>query len=936
MATKSFYATGRLLPANAKNPSKLTAERIDRITANDNLSAALGPGMPMTATPLDDTGLPRRFYYNPGYNLTPNANNGRIDFQTLRDTSRMYGLLRKCIEIRKNEMARLPWQILPKRGSSREKLQLMRANKAKIQKMEDFFEYPDRERTWSEWMRSVIEDHLVVDAATIYKRKTLGNTLYSLEQLDGTLIKPLLDLRGRRPVPPNPAFQQCILGIPREDFTSDELIYALLTPVVDSPYGFSPVEQNLTLYNLCMRWLNWSTAVFTDGSIPQMMLSAPENWTPDQIAELMELRKSIRAGDPRSQRDLEMLPHGVEAIIQNGGQAYLEFSQEIVDYLIDQTAISMDVTRQELGLDPTNSGLGGTGRADVQENVQYRRSLLPLSTWLSQSIFNPILKEFDLTDFKWTWPTLTDLDPAAHTELLKQRVEAGLMTWDDALLELGQEPIGAATYFRLQPADAFLPHDLEKMAAEGGAAAYAQQNAVDLARKEGETQLVISEKQGEIAIKQQAMQAAAQKEQATHEHGLGKEMAVHQGGVDQQAAQVQAQTEMQREQMEHEYHLQEMERKAQLDVYVEQVRTQDERETDDHKNQLDLEKLSQDHNLQLERLERQHGHIMRQTEQEHGHNQVTQGSDQTHDQGMERLKHEHGMAQLQAKHAHEQFQAGEDRDHQHDLARNQHLASLQQFGMQKTHDADQAAEERDHQMDVTREQALTQFAQQHEQHDQQQKLQAQQGQQQSAQSAQDHQQQQAQQAYQYQLQEAAAQNDHGRQSQVRGEDRKHQMDLEKLKAKSKQKTALKGIDLGFDLLPPSEHLYVLVDTALRSVPEAALACLAAADWQFQVSGAQAEDDDGPVPFAVDEVEKTVTLYSGARHFDVLRAAGMALDHTLGHVSLSPGFPIVGPHARTLFGVHFAGYAANRRLVGHQNPALVTFFDALLRVLETYL
>ena len=999
---------GILLPVGAKNVRQLKPQDVDRLIANDNLNEALGPGTPLQPTPIDNTGMPRRFYFPPGVNLTPTPTNGRIDFQTLRDTSRLYGLLRKCIEIRKNEMTRLPWNIMPRRGTPKEKLALMRENRLKIRRMEDFFDFPDKERTWAEWLKSIIEDHLVIDAVAIYKRRTLGGKLYSLEQVDGVTIKVILDIRGRRPVPPNVAYQQVILGTPREDFTSEELIYALLTPVVDSPYGFcydeeteiltregwklfadlrgdeevatrsankefqwqlptayvhqpysgqmfhfhsrsvdllvtpehrmlinsmpsvanggkrrsrgagevlvpanvlaqgynhghkipmtstwegvevldktfallpkeaktvsrvwrgqeqtytlpmgnpgkpvhmsgddycallgaflaegsifkthgieicqmerskgyvayaqlcarimgadvyhtgdrfilprralrdhfaqfghahekfipeevmnatprqlrlfwdaytlgdgsfpprvstsargrkeglntqmttvsaklagqlvevaqklglsasvstrpaaaqhtiqgvacrrreaytvrvrytpsmsfhttettyegtihcvtvpngvvyvrrngkpawsgnSPVEQNLTLYNLCMRWLAWSTAVFTDGSIPQMMLTAPEQWTPDQISELMELRKAIRAGDPRAQRDLEMLPHGVEAIIQNGGQAYLEFSQEIVNFLIDQTCISMDVTRQELGLDPSNSqGLGGSGRADAQENVQYRRSLLPLSTWLSQSLFNPLLKEFGLDDFRWTWPTLTDLDPSAHTVLLKERVEAGLMTWDDALLELGQEPIGANKYFRINPGEAFLPEDLEQMHSAGGTAEYTARNEIKVAKQQGDLQLKQQKAQTEMQTDLQEQQAQHQQDQSQQEHGQGMEMEQHKAGLAKDQAEHQSDLAGQQSQQQAEQ------------------QTQATMQTNEHASGLKQQESDAQHQQELQKLQMGQEH---EASQQEGQQQADQqGAQQEALRSQQEMAYQHQLSLAQASHGH--------------------------------------------------------------------------------------------------------------------------------------------------------------------------------------------------------------------------------------------------------------------------------------------
>lgn len=978
----SVSRKGLLLPAGSRNVRSLQPQDVDRLLANDNLNEALGPGTPLQPTPIDNTGMPRRFYFPPGINLSPTPTNGRIDFQTLRDTSRLYGLLRKCIEIRKNEMTRLPWNIMPRRGTPKEKLALMRENKLKIRRMEDFFDFPDKERTWAEWLKSIIEDHLVIDAVSIYKRRTLGGKLYSLEQVDGSLIKPILDIRGRRPVPPNVAYQQVILGTPREDFTSDELIYALLTPVVDSPYGFSPVEQNLTLYNLCMRWLQWSTAVFTDGSIPQMMLTAPEQWTPDQINELMELRKAIRAGDPRAQRDLEMLPHGVEAIIQNGGQAYLEFSQEIVNYLIDQTCISMDVTRQELGLDPSNSqGLGGSGRADAQENVQYRRSLLPLSTWLSQSLFNPLLKDFGLEDFRWTWPTLTDLDPSAHTVLLKERVEAGLMTWDDALLELGQEPIGANKYFRINPGEAFLPEDLEAMHASGGTAEYTAKNEIKVAREQGELQLKQQKAQAEMQADLQEQQAQHAQDQSQQEHGQGLEMEQHKAGLAkdqaehasdlagqqaQQQAEVQTQATMQTN--EHASSLKQREAEAQHQQEVQKLQMGQEHEVSQQESQQQADQQSQQQEALRSQQEMAYQHQLALAQASHGHGLTMEQQQATHGQAMEQQAAGHGqaleqqeagasqaMAQQEAGHGQkleqqqagaqqameqqaaghgqklEQQASGHDQALEQQEAQAQYAAQAQASGHSQKMEQDEAQGNRQvNQLDIQHEQKLELGEQGHGQ-----KLE-------QAEQGQSHKERLAEQQAQIGDNARDKDNDgemermyYGAQLQdyQEGKSREFEKEMAGPGANAKKKSVKKGVEPEFDVLPPTREQFFLVDSTLREVPPEVTSFLHSRGYRVLVNGGTAEEHGMPVTTDFDPVEKSVTAFHGVRRFGLLNTIGMALDDACGSISASPGFPLrTHPDAHRMFGIHFAGYLSNPALVRHQDPHIAEFMEALLRAL----
>ena len=56
----------------------------------------------------------------------------------------------------------------------------------------------------------LLEDMLVIDAATLYPRYNRGGSLYALDIIDGATIKPLIGEDGRAPEPPDPAYQQIL------------------------------------------------------------------------------------------------------------------------------------------------------------------------------------------------------------------------------------------------------------------------------------------------------------------------------------------------------------------------------------------------------------------------------------------------------------------------------------------------------------------------------------------------------------------------------------------------------------------------------------------------------------------------------------------------------------------------------------------------------
>jgi hypothetical protein len=102
---------------------------------------------------------------------------------------------------------------------------------------------PDRRRSFADWLRMLVEDMLVIDAATLYPRYTRGGSLYSLDIIDGATIKPLIGEDGRAPEAPDPAYQQILHGVPAADFSADELLYLPRNMRAHKLYGLSPVEQ---------------------------------------------------------------------------------------------------------------------------------------------------------------------------------------------------------------------------------------------------------------------------------------------------------------------------------------------------------------------------------------------------------------------------------------------------------------------------------------------------------------------------------------------------------------------------------------------------------------------------------------------------------------------------------------------------------------------
>ena len=177
----------------------------------------------------------RQFDYPFGANLNyvPRSEGG-ISFAELRALADALPLLRAVIETRKDQVAAQNFTV---RARARANLP---DESARIDKALAFLARPDRRRSFGDWLRMLLEDLLVIDAATIYPRYDRGGKLYALDVIDGATIKPLIGEDGRAPEPPDPAYQQVLHGVPAADFSADELLYLPRNARAHRLYGHEP------------------------------------------------------------------------------------------------------------------------------------------------------------------------------------------------------------------------------------------------------------------------------------------------------------------------------------------------------------------------------------------------------------------------------------------------------------------------------------------------------------------------------------------------------------------------------------------------------------------------------------------------------------------------------------------------------------------------
>lgn len=382
------------------------------------VSVPFSPGMPIipgAINPASERGRPdpRRYEFQVAQNI--NITETRlVPFKTLRAAADQIDVLRRCIEVLKSKVTSLEWDITLSDDATEKIIseiggsQIQAMNTARerytedINKARQFWEVPDKANgiIFTDWLNMALEEILVLDAWAVWPQKAVNGDLYGLQVLDGSTIKPLIDDRGMRPMPPYPAYQQILYGFPRSEFsaatevegtdgefTSDELSYMIKNRRTNTIYGYSPTERALPVADLYLRRQQWLRAEYTDGVTPELLMKTDSSFggNPDLLRRYEDIFNNDLAGQLEQRKRVRLLPMGMEPIQFDGyGERFKETFDE---YLVNTICGHYGVMPSEIGFSP-KGGLGGSGHQAGQAESGEVIGSTPLANWIARMITN--------------------------------------------------------------------------------------------------------------------------------------------------------------------------------------------------------------------------------------------------------------------------------------------------------------------------------------------------------------------------------------------------------------------------------------------------------------------------------------------------------------------------------------------------------------------
>ncbi len=373
----------------------------------------------------------RQWDYPSGYNIDI-APAHVVFMQSLRLMAQSWSVLQTIIQTRIDQFMRMPVDI-----QIRDK---PKVKNARIDEIKAFFKKPDGKTLWDPWCRSLLWELLVTDAVSIDTSwRSLDGKPFALTVVDGATIKPLIDDMGRRPDAPSPAYQQLIKGLPMINLTENELLYAPMRPRPQMPiYGYPPTEQIIVNIASGIARETYQAKFWRDGTMPEMIMTTPETWNPQQVAQFQAMFDAIMAGNTQTKSRIRFVPSGMKPFdIKNANGEGLK--ADIDEWLVRVACYAYSVSPSPF-IRQMNRATAQTAQDEAQQE-----GLHPLMTWFKSAIMDRLIQDpacgFGYDDIELVYKPEKQVDPMVEMQTETGYAKEGVKTRNEVRVLLDYEPM---------------------------------------------------------------------------------------------------------------------------------------------------------------------------------------------------------------------------------------------------------------------------------------------------------------------------------------------------------------------------------------------------------------------------------------------------------------------------------------------------------------
>lgn len=387
-----------------------------------------GPGQPVPpGAPAAVEG--RQFQMPISTNTLIQTKTEGIGFGTLRMMADSTDIIRLLIEERKDQLCALDWTIHKKGDDIRGRGKPVQD--AKSHAIETFLCSPDQSQPWHSWLRMLLEDMYVLDAASLYVQRTKGGKLYALRPIDGATIKRVIDGHGWTPAPPLPAYQQILNGIAASDYTTEDLLYLPRNVRANRIYGLSHVEQIIVLAKTWLARQASNLEYYDKGSVPDGFLSASKDWGAQEIARYQELFDMQLSGQLGERRKIKITPNDSKFVATKEPALKSDYDEWLVRiacfcFSVPPIPFIKEMTRATADQSASQSQSGG---------LEFDRR------WVERVVNSIIATQLESPEYEFSFQDRESSDPLERAQIDQIYVTAGVLLPDEVRGDLGLAPL---------------------------------------------------------------------------------------------------------------------------------------------------------------------------------------------------------------------------------------------------------------------------------------------------------------------------------------------------------------------------------------------------------------------------------------------------------------------------------------------------------------
>lgn len=378
-----------------------------------------------------------------------------LNYETLRNFSLYYPVLRACINYRKRQITQLDWAITPREVIVDKKKKEKYKKDAKD--VSQIFKNITGDKTVSfrTFLNKILEDLLVLDAMAVYKRRNRRGGIYGFMPVDASTINIALYEDGTLPQPPDYAYIQKINGQEVAQLTVDDLIYRMMNPRTNSPYGLSPVETLIIIITTALKLSSYNLAYLTEGNVPEGFVELPKDIASDadQLTQWQNAWDAMFSGDPGYQRKIKFLPEGMKwnPIRKAGDMEFERFEK----WLLLNTCSILEVAPQAIGFQFER----GKGATEAEWEIGKERGLYPTANILKEIFDEIIQNDLGMDHLEFAWMNINPTNAQEEAKVFETLVRSGAVSVDEWRIAEGYDPIGLGNYI-MTPLGPFLVEEM--------------------------------------------------------------------------------------------------------------------------------------------------------------------------------------------------------------------------------------------------------------------------------------------------------------------------------------------------------------------------------------------------------------------------------------------------------------------------------------------